>query len=103
MANLASTFWRQRRWNEAEDMLVRVMETRKRILGNEHPDTLTAMGNLAFMFKSQSRNKEAILLIEACFQLRKRVLGHHHPHTESSLESLNKWQMESIDKRLMPL
>jgi len=29
-----------------EDRLVTVMETRKRVLGAEHPDTLTSMANL---------------------------------------------------------
>jgi hypothetical protein len=48
MGNLASTLWRQRQWKEAEDMEMRVMETRQRVLGYEYPDTLMAMGNLAF-------------------------------------------------------
>ncbi|KAH8661761.1 hypothetical protein BGZ61DRAFT_368682, partial [Ilyonectria robusta] len=29
MANLASTFWSQGRWKEAEELALRVMETRK--------------------------------------------------------------------------
>ncbi|OCK91730.1 uncharacterized protein K441DRAFT_664265 [Cenococcum geophilum 1.58] len=47
MANLALTYRNQRRWKEAEDLDVQVMETRKRVLGAEHLDTLTSMGNLA--------------------------------------------------------
>jgi hypothetical protein len=55
-------------------MEMRVMETRQRVLGHEHPDTLMAMGNLAVSLKSQSRNKEAISLIETCVQLQERCL-----------------------------
>ena len=35
MANLASTYWNQGRWNEAEELNVQVMETRNRVLGQE--------------------------------------------------------------------
>ncbi|OCK72871.1 hypothetical protein K432DRAFT_38395 [Lepidopterella palustris CBS 459.81] len=47
MANLASTYIDQGRWKEAEELDVQVMETRKRVLGEGHPDTLTSMANLA--------------------------------------------------------
>ena len=50
MANLASTFWNQRRWKEAEELFVQVIETRKRVLGAEHLDTLTSIANLASTF-----------------------------------------------------
>jgi hypothetical protein len=97
MAKLASTLWSQRWRKEAEDMEVQVMETRKRVLGQEHLDTPMAMGNLAFTLKSQSRNEEAISLMETCFQLRKQIIGGHHPDTESSLETLDDWQMGNIE------
>jgi hypothetical protein len=32
---------------------VLVMETRKRVLGEEHPDTLSSMANLASMSQNQ--------------------------------------------------
>ena len=54
IANLASTFWNQGRWKEAEELFVQVMETSLRVLGEEHPSTLTSMANLAFTLKSQS-------------------------------------------------
>ncbi len=47
MAKLASTFWNQGRWSEAEKLNVQVMETSKTKLGADHPDTLTSMANLA--------------------------------------------------------
>lgn len=90
MANLTSTFWHQSRLKEAENLEVQVMETTKRVLGHEHPNTLMAIGSLAFTHKSQCRKEEAILLMDACFQLRKQIIGSYHPGTESSLEILNE-------------
>ncbi|KAF2478029.1 uncharacterized protein BDR25DRAFT_348315 [Lindgomyces ingoldianus] len=95
MANLASTYWNQGRWDAAEKLEVEVMETRKKKLGADHPDTLTSManlastagggtdhpdtltsiGNLAYTMKRQGRNAEAISLIRECAQLQQRVLG----------------------------
>jgi hypothetical protein len=92
MGNLASTYRNQGRWKEAEDLEVQVMETRKRVLGEEHPSTLSSMANLALTWKSQSRNEEAILLMEKCLELQKRILGRHHPNTKTSLKALNRWQ-----------
>jgi hypothetical protein len=77
-----------------------VMETRKRVLGEEHPDTLTSMNNLARTWKSQRCTKDAISLMRKCCQLRKQIHGPQHPYTEASLETLNEWQMENMEAGL---
>jgi hypothetical protein len=43
----AMTLYSDGRYVEAEELQVQVMQTRKRVLGDEHPDTLTSMNNLA--------------------------------------------------------
>jgi hypothetical protein len=73
------------------------METSLRVLGEEHPDTLTIMNNLAFTFKGQGRNEEAIALMKDCVQILKRVLGPEHPSTTSSQAALIAWQMEDLE------
>ncbi|KAF6787063.1 Kinesin light chain 5, partial [Colletotrichum sojae] len=88
MANLASTFWNQGRWKEAEELDVRVMETSLRVLGEEHPDTLTSMNNLASTFWNQGRWKEAEELFMRVMETRKRVLGEEHPDTLTSMHNL---------------
>jgi hypothetical protein len=40
MANLASTYRMQGRWEEAKQLLLQIMETRKKKLGEDHPDSL---------------------------------------------------------------
>ncbi|MBE3045028.1 tetratricopeptide repeat protein [Candidatus Bathyarchaeota archaeon] len=47
MANLASTYSKHSWWDEAEELRVEVIETRKKVLGDEHPSTLTSMSKLA--------------------------------------------------------
>ena len=57
--NIASTYWNQGRWNEAEKLQVQVMDMRKKLLGEEHPLTLTSMANLASTYQNQGRWNEA--------------------------------------------
>jgi hypothetical protein len=64
MANLASIYWNQGRWEEAENLERQVMETRSRQFGHRHPDTLTAMANLAYTWKSQGQDQDAIDLMK---------------------------------------
>jgi hypothetical protein len=59
MGNLALTFGNLGRWKEAEEIQIQVMETSKRVLGAEHPDTLNAMVNLASTFMNLGRWEEA--------------------------------------------
>jgi len=68
------------------------METSKRVLGVEHPDTLTVMNNLAHTWKSQGRNVEALELMKACLLLRTQNLGVDHPDTISSFEVSSEWE-----------
>jgi pentatricopeptide repeat protein len=51
MANLASTYRKQGRWEEVEKLFVQVMETSKTKLGADHPSTLTSMANLASTYR----------------------------------------------------
>ena len=70
------------------------MEVRKRVLGEEHHDTLTSMNNLAFTWKSQGRRADAVALMENCLQFRQRTLGPDHPDTLSTQSSQKKWNEE---------
>ena len=77
-----------RRLNEAEIVFTEVMETRKKVLGAEHPDTLASMANLASTFRNQGRWKEAEELEAQVIETRKRVLGREHPDTLTSINYL---------------
>ena len=76
------------RYNEAEELFVQVMETRKRVLGDEHPDTLTSMSNLALTYRNQGRWKEAEALQVKELGICSRLLGDEHPDTLTSMNNL---------------
>ena len=65
-----------------------VMETRKRVLGEEHPDTLTSISNLALTYRNQGQWKKAEDLQVMVIVTMKRVLGERHPFTLASISNL---------------
>ncbi len=94
------------RWREAEELELQVMETMKRVLGEEHPDTLISMGNLAATYRNQGRWKEAEELEMQVMKMRKRILGEEHPHTLISIGNLasiyqNQGQWKKAEKLQM--
>jgi len=88
LAGFALVFFEAGRWKEAEELEVGVMETRKRVLGEEHPDTLISMANLASTYWNRGRWKEAEELQVGVMETRKRVLGQEHPSTLTSIANL---------------
>jgi Tetratricopeptide repeat len=58
IGNLASTFWNQGRWKEAEELDERVMERSLKVLRQEHTDTLTSMNNIARSLSEQGKAEE---------------------------------------------
>ncbi len=65
-----------------------VLETRRRILGDEHPDTLTSMSNLATTLSEQGDLAGAWEIEERVLETRRRVLGSEHPDT-----SISAWNL----------
>jgi hypothetical protein len=84
----ASALYSDGRYKEAEELQVQVMQMTKRVLGDEHPHTLTSMGNLASTYSDQGRWKEAEELQVQVMQITKRVLGDEHPDTLTSMGNL---------------
>ena len=68
------------------------METRKGVLGQEQPDTLTSMYNLAYTFKSQGCIEKAVTLMAQVVNLRSDKLGENHPDTKGAVQALNQWE-----------
>ena len=61
---------------------------RKRVLGEEHLDTLTSMNNLTWTWKSCGRDMDALKLITGCLGLLKKTLGDSHPNTVACGETV---------------
>lgn len=89
---------------------MQVLEKEKRVLGAEHPETLTSMNNLTTTYSNQLRAEhpdtlnsiynlamiylyqglweEAEKLQVQVLEARKRVIGAEHPDTISSMHNL---------------
>src|SRR2546423_5325785 len=96
MANLAWYWWQQGRSDEAEGLKVQVLELRKAVLGEKHPDTITAMANLASTWQQQGRSDEAEGLQVQVLELRKAVLGEKHPDTILAMANLQSIREDRI-------
>ncbi len=57
----------------------RTLADRERMLGPDHPDTLTSRGDLAVAYQDAGRAAEAIPLHEQTLAACERVLGLDHP------------------------
>ncbi|KAK2669726.1 P-loop containing nucleoside triphosphate hydrolase [Fusarium oxysporum f. sp. vasinfectum] len=72
----------------AESLSKKAVNSRSKVLGEEHPHTLTSMANLASTYWKQGRWKEAEELQVVVLELRKRTLGEEHPDTLASMVNL---------------
>jgi NAD-dependent oxidoreductase involved in siderophore biosynthesis len=71
----------QRRYAEAEQLSRQVLADRHRVLGDDHPDTLTSRAVMARLAARQGRRAEAEALYRQVIADRTRVLGSGHPDT----------------------
>jgi tetratricopeptide (TPR) repeat protein len=65
-----------------------VLEIQEKVLGREHPDTLTSMNNLALVLDSQGKYEVAERMHREVLEGRKKVLGREHPSTLTSVYCL---------------
>lgn len=78
----------QGRYNVAYENSKKGYTELKKLLGEEHSDTLTSMNNLAIVLYSQAKYKDAEKLHRKTLAIRQKVLGKEHPSTLSSMNNL---------------
>ncbi|MER6059264.1 tetratricopeptide repeat protein, partial [Streptomyces albidoflavus] len=78
----------QGRPGRAATYLERALADRLRVLGEDHPSTLTSRNNLAYAYESAGDLGRAIPLYEQTLKDRLRVLGEDHPDTLTSRNNL---------------
>jgi serine/threonine protein kinase len=64
------------------------LATRRRLLGEEHPDTLVAINSVGILLNAQGELSEAEPYLREALEKRRRILGEEHPDTLNSLNSL---------------
>lgn len=106
----ADAYYECGRWKEAEKLRIQVMKARKRDLGPEDEDTISAMRELALIWQSQGRLKEAAKLQIEAMEISKRTLGDENEctlncmsdlaltyHDQGYLEKAKKLQIEELE------
>jgi len=78
----------QGKYREAETLHRYALEVRRRVLGNEDADTLTAEDALADDLYSQGKYRDTEALQREVLEARRRVLGNEHSDTLASKERL---------------
>jgi tetratricopeptide (TPR) repeat protein len=75
------------------------LTVRERVLGAEHPDTLSSRNNLANVLRDLGEYERAAQLHEQTLTVRERVLGAEHPDTLSSRNNLAGALRRAQDER----
>jgi tetratricopeptide (TPR) repeat protein len=73
---------------EAENMSVQAMKVRKRILSQEHSDTMSSMAMTGLIYTFRGKYDAAEPLYRETLLLTEKVLGKEHPDTLTSMNNL---------------
>ncbi len=76
------------RYAEGIEAAERLLEIRRRYLGDEHPDVATSLNDLASLLWKQGDYAGAERLNREALATRKRLLGNEHPDVAESLNNL---------------
>ena len=74
--------------DQAAALHAQALDTRVRVLGSEHPDTLASMYNLGIAYRDQGKLIEAATQHAQVLEIQKRVLGLEHRDTLTSMNYL---------------
>ena len=64
------------------------LATRRRVLGNDHPDTLGSINNMGSLLRRQGKLDEAMLFYREALEGKRRVMGDDHPDTLISINNM---------------
>jgi tetratricopeptide (TPR) repeat protein len=78
----------QGKFAEAEPLQRDVVERFRRVMGEDYPDTLVAIGNMGALLRELGKLAEAEVYAADAVQRSRRVMGADHPNTISALDNL---------------
>jgi tetratricopeptide (TPR) repeat protein len=87
---MGSLLRKQGKYDEAMPYYVEALETRRRVLGDEHPNTLNSIGNMGNLLYMQGKYEEAMPYYVEALETSRRVLGDEHSSTLWSINALIK-------------
>ena len=88
MNNLGLMYQALGQYSQAEPLYVRVVDLIRRVLGDEHPNTLTATANLPGCTRCRASMREAEPLFARALAVGRRVPGEQNPNTLSTMKRL---------------
>lgn len=72
----------------AEDILSKTYALQCKVLGEEHPDTLTTMDTLAILYTHHCNPEKSLEMCEKAYEIRCRISGEEHPDTLGVLHNM---------------
>jgi len=91
---IGNTYSSLGKYNDAEPHLIESLVIRRRVLGDEHPDTLTSIHNMGNLLYQQGKYEEAMLYCAEALETQRRVLGDEHPDTLMSIDTMGRLLFE---------
>ena len=81
MSNLGWVLSSQGKYDKAEKMHGQALALRGRVLGKEHPDTLTSVYCLAYLLHHKKQYEDAEVFYHRAYAGYRMTLGEKHPTT----------------------
>ncbi len=85
LRNLSIILGDEGKWAESETMAREVLETRRKLLGSEHPWVASALDDVAWAAGARGKLDEAETLEREALAMRRRLLPEEHPDVAVSL------------------
>jgi tetratricopeptide (TPR) repeat protein len=85
---IATTYIDLGLYPEAQEQLDRALELLRRVLGENHPDTLNVMGHVGDAYTYRGKYAEAQSLLNRALDIGQRALGEEHPTTMFIMNNL---------------
>ncbi|KAK5993964.1 Nephrocystin-3-like protein [Cladobotryum mycophilum] len=88
MQRLSTTYQRQGRYKDTEDLLNKLLSLNKKVRGDDHEETLESLAALSRIYQLQARYEEAEEVQTVVLGKRERILGKDHRDTLESMEDI---------------
>ncbi|MBX3378402.1 MAG: serine/threonine protein kinase [Phycisphaeraceae bacterium] len=75
-------------YDDAVPLQESALATRRRVLGEDHPDTLTSISNMGVLLQDQGKLDQAEPYYREALEKLRRVLGEEHPDTLTSINNM---------------
>src|SRR5208282_5466089 len=91
------TYEAEGKYADAEVLLSKNLEIKRRVLGPEHPSGLNTMYNLARVYEEEHKYEEAYALYTTLLDILRRKLGPRHNNTMDTMASLSELEVQKGD------